>query len=182
MLATLTRGASTTPVLLQCRGDVPAIEARWLARPPAHPRQRRGSLPVTPHCRVIYVRRWQSASLLDSNQDLPLPVVDLDEPPRRKLPFVDWHEGARCRTIPNPDAIFFGAEPGERPTLKRSDVARAQRICRTCPVVRECLTHALTKPEIYGIWGGTSGRKRERLWVLIEAGASVEQVVDSCLA
>src|SRR5690606_4128918 len=30
----------------------------------------------------------------------------------------------------------------------------AKRICATCPVRTQCLTHALTYPEAYGIWGG----------------------------
>lgn len=40
---------------------------------------------------------------------------------------------------------------------------RAKAICARCPVREECLEHALTKPEPFGIWGGTSENERRRM-------------------
>jgi WhiB family redox-sensing transcriptional regulator len=40
----------------------------------------------------------------------------------------------------------------------------AKAICfDQCPVREECLEHALTKPERFGIWGGTSERERQEI-------------------
>lgn len=36
----------------------------------------------------------------------------------------------------------------------------AKRICRECPVIAECLEHAIVTHELYGVWGGTSERER----------------------
>ncbi len=34
------------------------------------------------------------------------------------------------------------------------DIARAKRICATCPVLAECLEGALERREPWGVWGG----------------------------
>ncbi len=42
-----------------------------------------------------------------------------------------------------------------------TEIAAAQRICATCPVIEECLETALTRGEQWGVWGGqlfASGR------------------------
>lgn len=39
----------------------------------------------------------------------------------------------------------------------------AKRICRGCDVARQCLIHALNRPQEVGIWGGTSDRQRQKL-------------------
>jgi WhiB family transcriptional regulator, redox-sensing transcriptional regulator len=39
----------------------------------------------------------------------------------------------------------------------------ARAICLTCPVRQECLEYALAHPEVDGVWGGTSGRERQRI-------------------
>lgn len=36
----------------------------------------------------------------------------------------------------------------------------AKSICKTCPVITECLDHAMTKPENHGIWGGLTAEER----------------------
>ena len=46
----------------------------------------------------------------------------------------------------------------------RSDrEAAAKAVCAGCPVRRECLDHALTSGEPYGVWGGLSEGERETL-------------------
>ncbi len=41
--------------------------------------------------------------------------------------------------------------------------AAAIAICRLCLVRTDCLTYAVDRPELRGIWGGESERGRERL-------------------
>lgn len=80
---------------------------------------------------------------------------------------------------------FFGAtDTTERPALSMSDVGRAKAVCATCPVFRECATKALgagkNEPrEEYGIWAGTSGRTRRRIWEMVEREeVTLNQVVN----
>lgn len=42
-------------------------------------------------------------------------------------------------------------------------VIRAQRICRSCPMLAHCLEYALTNKIDHGVWGGESERARRRL-------------------
>lgn len=65
----------------------------------------------------------------------------------------DWWDRAACRA--HPDLSWF---PGSGES-QREQVT----ICRTCPVRPECLFHALTEPEDFGVWGGYSDRERKRL-------------------
>lgn len=65
-----------------------------------------------------------------------------------------WHRHAACRTAP--PSLFF-PERGD-PT------APAKAICAKCPVLVECRAYALDAgPVLHGIWGGMSGRERQRL-------------------
>lgn len=45
----------------------------------------------------------------------------------------------------NPDLWF-----SERP----SELARAQELCASCPLTRQCLAGALERSEPWGVWGG----------------------------
>ena len=42
--------------------------------------------------------------------------------------------------------------PDERGPARAARIREGKQICRTCPVLNQCLTHALTIPEPYGIW------------------------------
>lgn len=64
-----------------------------------------------------------------------------------------WTLRAACLDMP--DAVFY-PERGE-------DIRRAKRICRTCPVIVECLEYAVAHNERFGVWGGLSERERRRL-------------------
>jgi WhiB family redox-sensing transcriptional regulator len=100
---------------------------------------------------------------------------------RRSLGFSpNWHQDALCSGMD--DAIFFGTENyDKRPPLSLTEVRAAREICDQCPVARECLTHALTLPEQYGIWAGTSGNMREKMVKQINKGVDIEVVVDKYL-
>jgi WhiB family redox-sensing transcriptional regulator len=64
-----------------------------------------------------------------------------------------WQQDAACRDT-DPDLFFSNAD---------ADRQEALRLCAACPVRHECLEHALTTREAYGIWGGTDERERKRL-------------------
>ena len=36
------------------------------------------------------------------------------------------------------------------------ETTEAKRLCHDCPVINQCLAYALPRPELEGIWGGTS--------------------------
>lgn len=64
-----------------------------------------------------------------------------------------WQELGLC-TEADPEAFF--PERG-------GDVRPAKRICRQCPVIRQCLEYALENDERWGVWGGLSEMERRRL-------------------
>jgi len=59
-------------------------------------------------------------------------------------------------------AVFFHPR-AERNAAREARVAQAKAICSTCPVIRQCLEHALKVREPYGIWGGRSEDERAHL-------------------
>lgn len=83
----------------------------------------------------------------------------------RSAPRFGWQERAACRDMSLD--LFFGPD-GERPTVRRERERRALEVCARCPVVAECLEHAMALPENHGVWGGTTEhdraerRRRER--------------------
>lgn len=42
-------------------------------------------------------------------------------------------------------------------------VAEARSICEACPVQAQCLTHAVSVRERFGMWGGRSERERRHI-------------------
>lgn len=71
------------------------------------------------------------------------------------LAFVPWMEDGLCRQAANPDAWF--PTTGQHNATTRT----AMRVCRSCPVVETCLNYALERPDLQGIWGGTTNRERK---------------------
>ena len=43
-------------------------------------------------------------------------------------------------------------------------VATAKRLCGRCAVQEVCLQSALERHEEFGVWGGTSGRERRKMF------------------
>ena len=66
---------------------------------------------------------------------------------------------ARCRDT---GAELFFARDGEGRGARIRRERQAKAVCATCPVQRECHTHAITVGEPYGVWGGTS--EADRRW------------------
>lgn len=81
----------------------------------------------------------------------------------------EWWSGAVCRGLGN--KIFFGDDE------THTSLREVRKMCVVCPVAKECLTHALTTPEEYGIWAGTSARNRTHMVRAIESGVEVAEIV-----
>lgn len=57
----------------------------------------------------------------------------------------------------DPD-LFFGSGEDNPYTW-----IQAQKMCKTCPVIKECAIYAITKPEPHGIWGGLTPNQRKAI-------------------
>ena len=69
----------------------------------------------------------------------------------------EWAEQAACARTDG-DAWFPSkGEQGSRSTRT------ARAICKTCPVVAECLDWALDSDPTYGIWGGKSVKELRKI-------------------
>ncbi len=72
----------------------------------------------------------------------------------------DWQARGACNDT-DPET-FFSPE-SERGPRRRKREAAAKARCAVCPVVAECLDHALTVREPYGVWGGLNATEREHV-------------------
>ncbi|WP_199570596.1 WhiB family transcriptional regulator [Streptomyces murinus] len=70
-----------------------------------------------------------------------------------------WSDDAACAGTET--AVFFPVGKGGVPASV--DAAYAKTFCNRCPVRAECLTHALTRREDYGVWGGLDEDERAEL-------------------
>ena len=64
----------------------------------------------------------------------------------------DWRSQAVCAQT-DPDLWFSPGAVEHR---------EAKRICRECPVRRQCLSYAMEAPVDHGVWGGMTERERRR--------------------
>ena len=78
---------------------------------------------------------------------LPLPLVEVYE----------WQFEGACREA-DPE-LFFSPE-SERGPRRRARERAAKTFCSRCPVVQQCLQHALKVKEPYGVWGGLTTGER----------------------
>ena len=78
---------------------------------------------------------------------LPQPLIDAYE----------WQFDGACREA-DPET-FFSPE-AERGPRRRARERAAKSLCARCPVVRQCLEHALRVREPYGVWGGLTTGER----------------------
>lgn len=81
---------------------------------------------------------------------LPMPIQESYE----------WQFDGACRTT-DPET-FFSPETERGPRRRRRE-ERAKALCAKCPVVRQCLEHALAVREPFGVWGGLNATEREHL-------------------
>lgn len=76
---------------------------------------------------------------------------------------MDWRHRALCREE-DPELFFpLGSENqlggGKNPAVL-AQIDEAKTVCRTCPVVSECLAWAIESGQDYGVWGGMSEAER----------------------
>jgi WhiB family redox-sensing transcriptional regulator len=64
-----------------------------------------------------------------------------------------WMAEALCAQV---DTDIFYPEKG-------GSTKEAKRVCRSCPVLSDCLNYALDNTERFGVWGGMSERERRKL-------------------
>jgi WhiB family redox-sensing transcriptional regulator len=64
----------------------------------------------------------------------------------------NWRVSANCRNG-DPDRLFVTG-------AKQRD---ARSICRGCPVLTQCLSHALDERIEFGVWGGMTERERRAM-------------------
>ena len=87
-------------------------------------------------------------------------MADITRLPGAQLHHWEWQRDAACRGM---DSTLFFHPPNERDTARSDRADRAKAICRSCPVITECLDHALRVRESYGVWGGHTEDERARL-------------------
>lgn len=80
----------------------------------------------------------------------------------------DWQYAAACRDAD--PRLFFAAE-NERGGARRLRETAARRFCGSCPVTRQCLEHAVTVREPYGIWAGLSESQLQRAYAAAQQPA-----------
>ena len=81
---------------------------------------------------------------------LPMPIQETYE----------WQYLGACRGV-DPETFF--SPDAERGPRRRAREAAAKALCAVCPVITECLDHALTVREPYGVWGGMNINERDQL-------------------
>lgn len=82
-----------------------------------------------------------------------------------------WQLEGVCRSE---DPEMFFLPYNIRMSEKRKYIERAKAVCRTCPVIEQCLQYALDTEEQYGIWGGLSENERR---VILRRRSNLKRVV-----
>ncbi|RKT78701.1 WhiB family redox-sensing transcriptional regulator [Terracoccus luteus] len=83
--------------------------------------------------------------------------------PRPMLENYEWQQRGLCRG--SDVEQFFTDDPDQSRKARNDRTEAAKAVCAGCPVVQQCLDHALRVPEPYGIWGGSTASERARmLW------------------
>ena len=68
-----------------------------------------------------------------------------------------WQDQGNCV---GKDTEMFFLDVNLRGPSKAKQEREAKAVCKGCPVIAKCLNHALTVPEVYGVWGGMSADER----------------------
>ena len=66
---------------------------------------------------------------------------------------MEFVEDALCRQV-DPELFFPEHGHNNRPALA---------ICKQCPVTNECLSYAVQRPELLGVWGGATVQQRMKM-------------------
>jgi WhiB family redox-sensing transcriptional regulator len=83
----------------------------------------------------------------------------------------EWQFDGACRDS-DPESFFL--DPNMRGSNKHQRELTAIKICNSCPVKQACLDHALSVPEIFGVWGGMTEEQRHQ--ILRKRGVKFEYI------
>jgi WhiB family redox-sensing transcriptional regulator len=87
-------------------------------------------------------------------------MASIERLPQPLINVYEWQFEGACREA-DPE-LFFSPE-SERGPRRRARERAAKSFCSRCPVVQQCLDHALQVKEPYGVWGGlTTGERANR--------------------
>ncbi|MFY0408179.1 WhiB family transcriptional regulator [Solicola sp. PLA-1-18] len=70
----------------------------------------------------------------------------------------EWQYEAACSGM---DSACFFAPATERGPKRDAREDAAKAVCATCPVIEQCLEHAMRVREPFGVWGGMTASERE---------------------
>jgi WhiB family transcriptional regulator, redox-sensing transcriptional regulator len=70
-----------------------------------------------------------------------------------------WQSRGLCRDGSHDPNLWYP----ENPQAQYKSLV-AIEICYECPVIAQCREWALTKREVYGVWGGLSENDRSCIW------------------
>lgn len=76
---------------------------------------------------------------------------------RMNLCHEDWMDQASCQYV---DPELFYQDDGQ---LSQRKAEAAVKVCRHCPVIKECLQWAFRVDDQFGVLGGMTPRDRRRL-------------------
>lgn len=72
-----------------------------------------------------------------------------------------WRRQAACFSKDKDPELFFPV--ATRGPAARKQIEAAKAVCRSCPVMAECLVWALQARQEHGVWGGLSQDERRSL-------------------
>lgn len=97
----------------------------------------------------------------------------------RRAPPRTWQVHAVCHG--QEETLFF-REDNDAARTRRHAFSESRRVCLSCPVIEQCLRHALSQPEEFGVWGGTHGTQRKAILARVAAGETdLEWEIALCL-
>jgi WhiB family redox-sensing transcriptional regulator len=112
---------------------------------------------ITFHDDAIWVSALVGAARSHVNGVRVVRVVNVGQMPAAVAESWEWQLRGACRGLDS--GMFFHPEY-ERGNAKARREERAKSVCRRCPVLTECRTHALEAREPYGIWGAMTEQER----------------------
>lgn len=116
------------------------------------PQDRRNTLPALSSNTLL---KHSPPDSLEGITMLSSPDLDDNDRDVQIARFQDWRDLAVCKGQMH---LFF-AKKAERPQARERREAKAAKLCASCPVQPQCLTHSRENRE-YGYWAGESEEER----------------------
>lgn len=121
---------------------------------------------------------WTSVETFVESTGRDVPDVDSERYVSYSLDdlYPTWQAQAHCKGV---GVNYYFGDEDEQPTMSIKQVRQASKLCDVCPVFEECLRWSIEQREYYGVWAGTSGRTRRKIFKLVDNGdATVDEVVE----